>query len=142
MNDRELLSRALLRPRRYQGFPLTFTGEMIGSAERVEDDMAQSLRLTPGDAVVYQVLVGQMAVDLFAQDNVADWMQDHWSELHRVGAHWTFSGTWIFGITWAFESVNSGTEQWMPACHFGLLLDDIPVEPDNYKSQKMINQID
>lgn len=125
MEDITLLKKALLRPRRYQGFPLTFTGEMIGSAERVEDDVAQSLGLTPGDAVVYQVLVGQMAVDLFAQSDAADWLEDHWAELHRVGSHWTFSGTWLFGVTWAFEIVNSGTEQWTPTSHFGLFLEKI-----------------
>lgn len=131
MEDVTLLKKALLRPRRYQGFPLTFTGEMIGSAERVEDDVAQSLGLTPGDAVVYQVLVGQMAVDLFAQGVVADWIEDHWQELHRVGTNWKLSGTWLFGVTWSLEIVNSGTEQWMPASHFGLLLEDIPAEQDN-----------
>ena len=121
MNEMDLLERALLRPRRYAGFPLTVEGFFFGKPHRVEDKVACNLHLVPGDAAVYQIVVGQTAVDVFVQGELADWMEEHFAELYRPNTCWKLSGTWIFGVTWAMEAVNNGAGQWTPPCHFGLM---------------------
>lgn len=126
MNDLDLLQSALLRPKRYQGMSLTFEGTFVSSPERLEDETAYNLSLEVGDAVAYQVLAGRSMVTVFAQGAVADWLEEHWKKLHRPDVKWRLSGTWLFGITWAYTAVNNGQEQWVPSSEYGLLLETVP----------------
>ena len=127
-NDYELIRKALDRPRRYDGVELELTVSFPSYPEKVEDEVAHVLGLLVGDAVEYSVITypGNVSFQLFVQQKLADWIEDSWDDIHRVGATCKINGTWIFAMTQHFE-LQGTSANWVPSTHYGVILEKIDI---------------